>query len=150
MILIIIPFIISQNKGYSMKKVLYEYILKNKKSFIILMIIFLLGLLIGIFTINNLSEDLKLEVDTYIESTVQAIKDEDGINRLNMLWLSIKENVLYILLIWFLGCTLIGGGLIYLAIIYKGFSIRLYSGSFCRGSRSKDWRPSLYNSIFIS
>ena len=133
-----------------MKKVLYEYILKNRKSFFILMIIFLLGLLIGIFMINNLSDDLKIEVDTYIESTVQAIKDEDGINRLNMFWISIKENVLFILLIWFLGCTLIGGGLIYLAIIYKGFSIRLYSCSFYCGSGSKDRMFGLCNSIFVS
>ena len=40
-----------------------------------------------------------------------------------MLILSIKDNVSYILLIWFLGCTIVGGCLIYLAIIYKGFAI---------------------------
>ena len=40
-----------------------------------------------------------------------------------MLCLSIKENSKIILLVWFLGCTIIGGIFIYLAIIYRGFCI---------------------------
>lgn len=37
--------------------------------------------------------------------------------------LSIKQNIFIVLLIWFLGCTIIGGVFIYVAILYKGFSI---------------------------
>ena len=47
----------------------------------------------------------------------------NDINNFDLLLLSIKENVTSILIIWFLGCTIVGGIFIYLAIIYKGFSI---------------------------
>ena len=106
-----------------MKKVLYEYILRNKKNYIILSILFLIGIVLGIIIINNLSNDIKTEINEYLDNVVSNIKGQNQINKFDMLILSIKDNVSYILLIWFLGCTIVGGCLIYLAIIYKGFDI---------------------------
>ena len=109
-----------------MKKVLYEYILRNKKNYIVLSILLLVGIIIGIVIINNLSDNSKIELDTYLDDIVQNIKDGANINRIDMLILSIKDNVKIILLIWFLGCTIIGGFIIYIAVLYKGFALRLY------------------------
>ena len=106
-----------------MKKILIEYIIKNKKNFIIIVTLFCIGIAIGIFSVNHSNELQKQELNEYIESLISKIKETDNVNNLNLLGLSIKQNATIILIIWFLGCTIIGGIFIYIAIIYKGFSI---------------------------
>ena len=49
-----------------MKSILLEYVIKNKKNFILITIIFCIGIAIGIFLINNSNENQKLELNTYI------------------------------------------------------------------------------------
>lgn len=106
-----------------MKKILVDYIVRNKKNFIIILAVFCIGVFIGTISINNLAENQKLELTNYIENLVQNIKNSENIDRLNLLILSIKENIAIIILVWFLGCTIIGGVFIYIAILYKGFAI---------------------------
>ena len=106
-----------------MKKVLIEYVIRNKKNFIVIVIMFCVGIAIGIFFVNNSSELQKQELNSYITNLIGKIKEADNINNLDLLMLSVKENASIILIIWFLGCTIIGGIFIYLAIIYKGFTI---------------------------
>lgn len=106
-----------------MKEILKDYIVRNKKNFIIIIILFCVGIGIGIFFVNNSNEVQKNELNEYINNLILKIKDSDNIKSFNLLGLSIKENIFSILIIWFLGCTIIGGIFIYIAIIYKGFSI---------------------------
>jgi stage II sporulation protein M len=106
-----------------MKKVLLEYILKNKKNFIIIVTLFCIGIAIGILFINYSNDIQKTEINNYVEELVNNIKNSENINKGNLLFLSIKQNVTFIILIWFLGCTIIGGIFIYVAILYKGFTI---------------------------
>lgn len=106
-----------------MKKVLIDYIIRNKKNFIIIITLFCIGIGIGIFFINNSNEIQKNELNIYIEKLITKVKDTEKIDSMSLLLLSIKENVFSIIIIWFLGCTIIGGIFIYVAIIYKGFSI---------------------------
>lgn len=106
-----------------MKKVLIEYIIRNKKNFIIIAILFFIGVAVGIFSINNSNQAQKEELNIYITSLINKIKNTDNIDNIELLILCIKENVSLILIVWFLGCTIIGGIFIYLAIIYKGFTI---------------------------
>ena len=106
-----------------MKKILIEYIIRNKKNFIIITILFCIVITIGIFSVNNSSDAQKEELNSYITSLIEKVKTTDDIDNLELLMLSIKENVSLILIVWFLGCTIIGGIFIYLAIIYKGFTI---------------------------
>ena len=106
-----------------MKKVLIEYIIRNKKNFIIIAILFCIGIAAGIFLVNNSNEIQRQELNEYITSLIKKIKETNNVNNFELLMLSIKENVTIILIIWFLGCTIIGGIFIYLAILYKGFTI---------------------------
>lgn len=106
-----------------MKKVLIEYIIRNKKNFIIISVLFCIGICIGTCSVNNSNEVQKQELNTYITDVIDKIKKAEDINKFELLALSIKENTSLILIIWFLGCTIIGGVFIYLAIIYKGFTI---------------------------
>lgn len=113
-----------------MKKVLIDYIDRNKKTFIILISFFIIGIFIGVTLLNNLSSNLKQEVDSYIESVINLLKENNEINMFEMFLISIKENILFILLIWFLGLTIIGGYFIYLTVLYKGFLLGYTAAAF--------------------
>ena len=106
-----------------MRKILLDYVIRNKKNFIVIVILFCIGITVGIFFINNSNEVQIKEINGHIENLINNIKNSEDINKMELLFLSIKQNVLFIILIWFLGCTILGGIFIYLAIIYKGFSI---------------------------
>ena len=123
-------FLFNINKGYIMKKVLIDYIDRNKKTFIILISFFIIGIFVGVTLLNNLSSNLKQEVDSYIESVINLLKENNEINMFGMFLISIKENILFILLIWFLGLTIIGGYFIYLTVLYKGFLLGYTAAAF--------------------
>ena len=106
-----------------MRRILIDYVARNKKNFIIIIILFLIGVSIGIFLVNNSNEIQKAELNSYVENLINNIKNSENINSFNLLVISLKQNIGYILLIWLLGCTVIGGVFIYIAILYKGFSI---------------------------
>ncbi len=106
-----------------MKKVLFEYIVRNKKNFFIIAIIFILGISLGIIFVNTSNSFQKDELNNYVNALIKNIKDTDNISKIDLLFLSIKQNVCFILLVWFLGCTIIGGLFIYVTIFYKGFAI---------------------------
>lgn len=108
-----------------MKKqsVLLDYVNKNKKTFIIIITLFFLGIVSGIIFINNVNSSQISEINNYVSELVNNIKKFENIDKTEILFQSIKQNTLFLLLIWFLGCTIIGSFFIYIAIIYRGFSL---------------------------
>lgn len=104
-----------------MGKVLLKFFVLNKKNFIVLLVILLIGFALGIASINNMKIDKQGELSNYINGTINDIKGTNEINKINLLLLSIKRNCVLIIIIWLLGCTIIGGLLIYFAVAYKGF-----------------------------
>ena len=77
----------------------------------------------GIAFINHASDTQMQEISSYVNSLKDNIKLSDEINKTAILIQSMKQNVLFVILIWFLGCTIFGSFLNYIAILYKGFSI---------------------------
>lgn len=119
-----IDFIINM-KGRKMrgKGVLYNYLMTNKKSFISIISVFFVGMILGIFMINNTGESEILEINSYINSICENLKSAENINMLECLFNSLKQNISFVLVMWFLGCTLIGNIFVYFGILYKGFSL---------------------------
>ena len=106
-----------------MKSFLTNYINKNKINFIIITTLFCIGIMIGVFLINASNDIQKREINNYIDNLLINTKNSNEIDRVSLLIQSIKKNILLILIIWFLGCTVIGGPIIYIVILYKGFSV---------------------------
>lgn len=100
-----------------------NYLLKNKKTFSIILILFFIGMVIGIFFINHTSGSELIEINSYVNSLLEQLQNAENINKFELLLNSIKENSIFVLIIWILGCTIIGSFLVYLAIAYKGFSL---------------------------
>ena len=57
------------------KKVIEEHVTKNIKLYTILIIIFLLGLIIGIIVVNNSQDMQKAEINNYINTFITDLKN---------------------------------------------------------------------------
>lgn len=79
--------------------------------------------MLGIGFINHASEVQTEEIGSYVNSLKDNIKISDHINKTVILKQSLKQNIGSVIVIWILGCTLLGSFLIYGIVLYKGFSI---------------------------
>ena len=108
-----------------MKKqsVLLDYIIKNKKNFILIIGIFLFGLILGILFVNNANENQINEIKQYVTELIENVKRNENISKIDLLSKSLTQNIISIFIVWFLGCTIIGSIFVFVNIAYKGFSL---------------------------
>jgi len=102
---------------------LYNHIINNKREYLIVTILFFIGLIISVIVINNSNEEILTEINTYLNSLFNNIKDNENIDLLKILRESIIYNLTVTLLLWFGASTIVGIPLVYGTIILKGFSI---------------------------
>ena len=95
----------------------------KRQEYIILIILFLIGVVAGVIFINNVNESQKQELQTYITGFVQSLKGDYQIDKTKLLKTSIIENVKLAIILWFVSSTVIGIFLVYGIIIFKGFCI---------------------------
>lgn len=110
-------------REHRIKQKILSYIEENIRSYIILLIIFFIGITLGVIFINNSNQDQVTQITTYINDFINSLKDSYQISTNTLLLNSIISNVSIAILLWFLGSTVIGVPIIYLVICYKGYSI---------------------------
>lgn len=110
----------NQNREY-FKNVILKYINDNIKTYVILLIIFFIGIILGVLFVNHANESQENQISSYISNFVNSIKENYQISTSNLIKTSIINNASIAVLLWFLGCTVIGVPLIYLIIGYKGY-----------------------------
>ncbi len=105
-------------------KILIQHINSNLKDYLILSIVFIIGVMAGVVFINNSNEQSKEEISGYINGFIDTIKDEKyEIDKWKLTKISILENLKTVGIIWVAGSTIIGIPLIYVITSYKGFCI---------------------------
>lgn len=102
---------------------LYNHIRNNKREYLIVTILFFIGLIISILIFNNSTEDVLMEIDNYLNNLFNNIKNSENINFFNLLKESIIHNIAITIILWFGASTIIGIPIVYGIIILKGFSI---------------------------
>ena len=112
-----------KSKQSEIKKAIFAHIENNLKEYIIVSIIFLIGIVIGVIFINNASEGQNTEINNYISSFIQDLKDNKDINDLALLKDSIKKNCVLAIFLWFMGSTVIGISIVYLTVCFRGFCL---------------------------
>ena len=105
------------------KEALLKHIENNIREYLIVSIIFLIGIVIGVIFINNVSENQSSEITEHINYSIQDLKDNKDVNSLLLLKESIKNNILLTILLWFMGSTVIGILIVYLVICFRGFCL---------------------------
>ena len=112
-----------RNSNSKIKEILFSHIENNLKEYIIFTIIFLIGFVIGVIFINNVSENQGLEINNYITSFITSLKENKEINDFALLKNSIKKNVVLAVILWFMGSTVIGISIVYLVVAFRGFCL---------------------------
>lgn len=96
-----------KTKEINIKKIINNHITNNKKEYIIVALIFVIGIFLGVLFVNNVDENQKEDINAYINDFVNNMKNTDNINNISILKSSIKQNILLALGIWFFGTTVI-------------------------------------------
>ena len=112
-----------KNKESKIKNIILENIMENARSYLILLVIFFIGIILGVIFVNNAKEAQSLQISSYINNFVESVKENYQISRSKLLMKSILNNLYITIILWFLGSTVIGFPLIYVVIGYKGYSI---------------------------
>lgn len=105
------------------KTAILTHIENNIKEYLIVTIIFIIGLIVGVIFINNINETQYLEITTYINSFIDGIKEDKNIDNFELLKDSVKKNVVLAVLLWFMGSTVIGMFIVYSIVCFRGFCL---------------------------
>lgn len=98
-----------------------ENIMNNTKSYFIVIIIFTVGIFLGVLFINQ--TDNKSEIEKYINTYVDETKVLQNGDYLGELQKDIKNNIILVLLLWFAGTTIIGIPIVLGIILFRGFCL---------------------------
>lgn len=113
--------ILHRNRESKFGIIINNHIINHKKEYLIVIILFLIGLVIGIMFVNNLNETQYSEIDSYIKEIVNNLKAIEKINYADLLKESIIANLIVILVIWIASSTIIGIPIVYGNLIFRGF-----------------------------
>ena len=94
-------------KGIKIKETIKQHILNNKREYIIVALFFIIGIFLGVLFVNNIKDEQKEQIGTYVNDYITKMKDTNNINNIDVLKSSIKNNLLITLGIWFFGTTVI-------------------------------------------
>lgn len=116
------------NKGKNtiftnIKNLIVENIIKYFKEYFLVTIIFIVGIIIGVVFINNLSENQSNEISTYINSFLETLKNNSNFNYAELLKDSVIQNLILVVTLWFVGATLIGIPLVFAIVLFRGFCL---------------------------
>ena len=110
-------------KKSKIKELFLSYISNNLREFVIITIVFLIGLILGIIFINNLDVSKSTEINEYIINFCTSLKENKTIDKTALLKKSITSNLGVTLVFWFAGCTIIGMPILYCFVGVRGFCL---------------------------
>ena len=110
-------------KTQKIKEMVVNHLAKNKREYIIILILFIIGIFSGVLFINNIKEEQLNNISNYINTFIEKIKNIESINSLQLLKASLWQNIGVALLIGFFGTTVIGIPVVFGLIIYRGFCL---------------------------
>ena len=96
-----------KNKRLIIKDIILTHIQNNSKEYIIVTLIFIIGLFLGVMFINNISETQMTEVNSYLTNFIEKLKNIENLEIGTMLKTTIFENIVLAVTLWFFGTTVI-------------------------------------------
>lgn len=110
-------------KTSKIKQVLINYLYNNKKEYILVVLLFIIGIIIGVIFINKSTVLQTEEVTTYINEFVLRVKSNNEIDRIALFKTEFFSNLVLVLIMWFVGSTVVGIPIVYAVLVYKGFCL---------------------------
>lgn len=114
---------VTHKKSSKVASILLQHIRDNLKSYLLVAIILLIGIVLGVLFVNNLQEEQSQEVQNYVDEFVTSLQNGTSIDTGKLLRNSIKNNLILALIMWFAGSTVIGIPIVLGLICYRGFCL---------------------------
>jgi stage II sporulation protein M len=110
-------------KTLKLKDIIVNHIASNSKEYIIVTLLFIIGIFLGVLFVNNIKNDEFDSVQNYITTFIQKFKENPNIDSGALLKTSIIKNLILALSLWFFGTTVIGIPIVFGILIYRGFCL---------------------------
>ena len=59
------------------KEIIKQHVINNKKEYVIVTLLFIIGIFFGVLFVNNVNESQKTEVTEYLGNFIEKIKNEN-------------------------------------------------------------------------
>lgn len=112
-----------KRKKSNFKELLLNHFYENLKLYIIVIIIFIIGITVGIIFINNTNEAQSTEIQNYITTFINSLKQDYHIDKGQLMQDSLWDNLILIVSMWFIGSTVIGIPIVLGIVLFRGFCI---------------------------
>lgn len=96
-----------KDKGIKIKETIIEHVINNRKEYFIVLILFIIGIFLGVLFVNNIDEAQKIEIESYLNNFIENMKSGESVDNIKLLHTSIWQNAVFAISIWFLGTTVI-------------------------------------------
>jgi len=122
-------YVTTKNKGDFMnlrknvprlKTTIVNFIGSNLREYILIGVLFIIGIFVGVIIINNCNEIQGQEINNYILKFIEKFKSMDNIDKSSLIINSIKNNLILSIIIWLAGTTVIGVPIVFTTILYRG------------------------------
>lgn len=100
-----------------------QHIKNNSKEYIVITLIFLIGIFLGVMFINSIQDSQMYEISSYLNSFTEKLKNTENLESMKILKTSIFENIVLAITLWFFGTTVIGIPVVFGIILYRGFCL---------------------------
>lgn len=111
------------SKSIKIKEIIIEYLNNNSKEFILTIMVFIIGLFIGVMFVNNSLEDKTDLIFDYINKFIEYFKQKEQIDKSVLFINSIKNNLLLTIGLWLAGTTIFGMPVVLGIVLYRGFCL---------------------------
>ena len=110
-----------RKKKSEILNIIKEEIISNYKSYILVIILFSVGLFLGVLFINQTEN--QENVIKYINTYIDEIKISESNSTIVQLKTDIKNNIFLVFILWFAGTTIVGIPIVFGIIIARGFCL---------------------------
>ena len=97
-----------KNKRAKSLEMIKEHVINNKKEYILVSLLFIIGIFLGVLFINHVQEGQKAEITEYFNTFMEKMKNTQNLDYMELLKASIGQNLILAIVLWFFGTTVIG------------------------------------------
>ena len=108
-------------KSSKVKQLIINNLKENFKEYIIVSLLFIIGVVLGTAFINQLNQDGKVELQNHLTGFINSINTDSNIDKTILLKSSLLKDIIFVVLLWFMGSTIIGIPVVCLIICAQGF-----------------------------